>query len=91
MEKHKNQQPIFKEKYRNGILIIQNDIIKKTVLIYDDYGNLKEKHYDNIEEKYTRSGAVYFKKNYLKDRTEEYKNGVINKTFEFKVTVISRM
>ena len=85
IEKYKNQKPILKEKYENRKLIIQKDIVKNTVHIYDKYGKLQEKHYNNIEEKYNDNGEVYYKKVHLEHKIEEYENGILNKVYEFKL------
>ncbi|MCZ4244132.1 hypothetical protein [Pedobacter punctiformis] len=84
IKKYINEKPLLKEKYSNGKLMIQNNREKGTIVIYDRYGNLQEKHYDNIEEKYDSDGKIYFKKVYLKDKVEEYQSGKLSKVLEFR-------
>lgn len=78
-----NEEPLLKEKFSDGTLILRNDRKKETVNIYDKYGNLEEKHFGDVEEKYLSNGEVYFKKILLKNRTEEYRSGKLSRTFDF--------
>ena len=84
VEKYVNQKPLLKEKYSNNILVIKNDIQNKEVNIYGRDGKLWERHFENVEEKYSYDGTVSFKKVFLKDRIEEYRSGKLSKLYELQ-------
>ncbi len=84
VEKYVNQKPLLKEKYINNVLVIKNNIQNKEVNIYGRDGKLWERHFENVEEKYSYDGTVSFKKVFLKDRIEEYRSGKLSKLYELQ-------
>lgn len=84
IEVYRNNKPLLKEKYTNHVLVIKNDVKKKEVNLYGSDGKLWERHFNNVEEKYSYDGTVTFKKVFLKGRIEEYSKGKLVKLYELQ-------